>query len=78
MKDKDLFAFLLGSRGFLAEHPRPELDCIEAVLNMKPVWAMSKASWVWWTETELHTPLNPLFVDELFAGELAVKLATSD
>ncbi|KAF8592712.1 hypothetical protein K439DRAFT_1656117 [Ramaria rubella] len=45
--DKAKYAFLLASRNFLGEHPRQNIESLNALCRMKPLWAAGKEYYHW-------------------------------
>jgi hypothetical protein len=47
VEDNDVYALLLASRDFLAEHPRNDAQSLDAVRRMKPFWTNGPQCYSW-------------------------------
>jgi hypothetical protein len=54
VENKDTFALLLASRDFLAEHPRQDPQCIDAVRRMKALWTAGPQCYDWFDNPFLN------------------------
>ena len=70
VKSKHTFARLLGSRGFLAEYPRQDAECMASICQMKPMWTTGPECYSWVQNDLLNTSLCAISQsrDEILAG----------
>jgi hypothetical protein len=68
--DRDVYRFLLRNSNFLDEHPRQEVDSLNAVKRMKPFWSAGVECYHWIRIPFLHAFKEfPDEVGSLFVGE---------